>query len=110
MNTTEFRSCPGPAPFFAINAKTSLLVIVNETNHLDDSFGSCFQGTLLLQMCEVILKEALQDRDSTRHVCCDSDLNQETSAFLEEQYLARELFSLLYCIWHYNSSIILITR
>lgn len=65
MNITEFKSCIGPTPFFAINAKTSLLVIVYETNQLDNSFGSCFQGMLLLQMCEVILKEALQERDST---------------------------------------------
>ena len=64
VNITEFKSCSGPMPLFDINAKTSLLVIVGETNHLDNSFGSCFQGMLLLQMCEVILKEGLQDRDS----------------------------------------------
>lgn len=65
MNINEFKSCSGPISFFAINAKTSLLVTVNETNHLDNSFGSCFQVMLLLQMYEDILKEALQDRDTT---------------------------------------------
>lgn len=65
VNITEFKSCSGPLPFFAINAKTSLLVMVDGTNHLDNSFGSSFKSMLLLQMCEVILKEALQDRDST---------------------------------------------
>lgn len=65
VNIMEFKSCSELIPFFAINAKTNLLVIVNETDHLDNSFGSCFQGMLLLQMCEVILKGALQDSDST---------------------------------------------
>lgn len=71
MNITEFKSCSGPISSFAINAKTSLLVIVNETNHLDNSFGS-FQVMLLLQMCEDILKEALQGIVLwARHVRCD---------------------------------------
>lgn len=65
VNIIEFKSCSGPVLFFAINAKTSLLVIVNEINHLDNSFSSCFQGMLLLEMHEIILKEVLQDSDST---------------------------------------------
>lgn len=70
VNITEFKSCSELIPFFVINAKTSLLVIVYETNHLGNSFGSCFQGMRLLQMCEVILKGALQDRDSTEGRTC----------------------------------------
>ncbi|KAJ7420336.1 DNA-binding protein Ikaros [Pitangus sulphuratus] len=39
VNIIGFKSCSGPVLFFAIIAKTSLLVIVNEINHLDNSFG-----------------------------------------------------------------------
>lgn len=65
MNITAFEFCSGSVLFFATNAKACLLAIVNETNHLDNSFSRCFQSMLLLEMYAVILKEVLQDSDST---------------------------------------------
>lgn len=64
MNISAFEFCSGPVLFFAINVKASLLVIGNETNHLDNSFGRYFQGMLLLGIYAVILK-VLQDSGST---------------------------------------------
>lgn len=105
MNITAFEFCSGPVLFFAINAKASVLVIVNETNHLDNSFSRCFQGMLLLGMYAVILK-VLQDSDSTMGRRCMLLLRGESRNFTisgSTILSKRVLFS--YCIVFGNKTV-----